>query len=603
VQQQQPQAYRQHPPLQQPSRRTQFQIPVASENVVVLDSVMQRELAERRERDFIERQQRARQQEAERRHLELEEQKRHEAQRFANMKVTKVMKRPSAVLAVVPNKVIDDLSDTSGERSQPSISERSASDKSVSAMVSPMPSPPVERQIDNVTTQKEQLQQPEDSDTTPAPPATHHLTPDEIEKRKKEKATQQQLLILQHVQAARAAKPQPKPNSKAPPPSKPTMPTEDEENKMQRLEDRKKREPRTKGVLFQRQHNGFLLRITRDGQPEKRKVEEPEHDDEDVDDVESISVSSGEEEEEEEEDVQPPAPKPFIPAPIPKISAWELGLPSSVVAAKSTTEEQTTQEPVLTETSEIEIELSFPQNEDLLESRDDRHHHRKSSKLGGGQRKNGKEHGKFKGAQSKAKVAPSHSNHNHNNSNKTRGNLKEAESKPSKDQRQGGADRQSTTVKKSVKVEEELDDVAGHKVETRDNSRHTNKSERRLQKPEGRSSSGGRGRGSSSRSMQSGRGRDGGGRGSGSGRFNSRNGEKSKFDCMREFGESKRQPRSKHQNEEYNKNAKNEKKSSSSVHNNNHNNARSRPTKGDKSKPTHGSRKPRKQQIAAAAED
>ena len=158
------------------------------------------------------------------------------------------------------------------------------------------------------------------------------LTEEEKEKRRQALALEQQQLILAHVQAGRAMreKQQLQHHQKQPAAAaKMVMELDiDDEAREQRHSHQTTRLPRTKGVAFRRFGNGSLRRVDRHGEPSlrlfktPRRQEEKETGDEAKKDAavidkgmnNSVAIAPM-------ETVQ----KEFIPAPIPKVSAWKLG--------------------------------------------------------------------------------------------------------------------------------------------------------------------------------------------------------------------------------------------------------------------------------------
>jgi len=92
---------------------------------------------------------------------------------------------------------------------------------------------------------------------------------------------------------------------------------EDDTAKQERLEHQKKRPERTKGVLFRRLANGSLVRVDRSGEPLPRKTFKRE--DASVEEEPSANNTKPTVPE------VPPPKKEFVPAPVPKVSAWKLG--------------------------------------------------------------------------------------------------------------------------------------------------------------------------------------------------------------------------------------------------------------------------------------
>jgi hypothetical protein len=94
-------------------------------------------------------------------------------------------------------------------------------------------------------------------------------------------------------------------------------PVEYSEKQKERLQHQQERQPRTKGVLFMRLSSGQLVRIDRHGEPlllaSNHSEEEPFED------------IAGEERKEEQSCITESSSKQFIPAPIPKVSAWAKG--------------------------------------------------------------------------------------------------------------------------------------------------------------------------------------------------------------------------------------------------------------------------------------
>jgi len=166
------------------------------------------------------------------------------------------------------------------------------------------------------------------------------LTEEEKEKRRQALALEQQQLILAHVQAGRAMreKQQLQHHQKQPAAAaKMVMELDiDDEAREQRHSHQTTRLPRTKGVAFRRFGNGSLRRVDRHGEPSlrlfktPRRQEEKETGDEAKKDAavidkgmnNSVAIAPM-------ETVQ----KEFIPAPIPKVSAWKLGPPPGIVPA------------------------------------------------------------------------------------------------------------------------------------------------------------------------------------------------------------------------------------------------------------------------------
>lgn len=136
----------------------------------------------------------------------------------------------------------------------------------------------------------------------------------EKERLRKSKAMEQQQLILQQVAAARR-----RTNNKSAPKvaivkREVEASIEASEKQKERLRHQEERHPRTKGVLFMRLSSGKIVRIDRHSEPlaiSEELFEEPE---------DAVADESKEE--------SAPATeikKPFVPAPIPRVSAWAKG--------------------------------------------------------------------------------------------------------------------------------------------------------------------------------------------------------------------------------------------------------------------------------------
>jgi hypothetical protein len=162
-------------------------------------------------------------------------------------------------------------------------------------------------------------------------PVEEFLTEAEKEQRRQALALEQQQRFLAHVQAARATRQQQQQrlveDSKPDPQQQQQQQRklkfgeldldEDDTAKQERLEHQKKRPERTKGVLFRRLANGSLVRVDRSGEPLPRKTFKRE--DASVEEVPSANHTKPTVPE------VPPPKKEFVPAPVPKVSAWKLG--------------------------------------------------------------------------------------------------------------------------------------------------------------------------------------------------------------------------------------------------------------------------------------
>jgi hypothetical protein len=143
-----------------------------------------------------------------------------------------------------------------------------------------------------------------------------NVDPDEKERRRKNKAMEQQQLILQQVAAARRRTTKTK-SAKVAIVKRDVV--ENSEKQKERVQHQEQRQPRTNGVLFMRISSGQLVRIDRHGEPlaSNNSAEEDAHFEEPEDYVA------------EEHKEQPPSiaesSKKFVPAPIPKVSAWAKG--------------------------------------------------------------------------------------------------------------------------------------------------------------------------------------------------------------------------------------------------------------------------------------
>ena len=142
-------------------------------------------------------------------------------------------------------------------------------------------------------------------------------TEEEKEQRRQATALEQQKKILAHVQAARKQQPHILESKK----SRGLDLDEDDVAKKERLRHQQSRQPRTKGVLFRRVPNGALVRVDRCGEPVPSKYFK--RDDASADE---LSVEDETRDTKESHDVNKLVPKEFVPAPIPKVSAWKLGM-------------------------------------------------------------------------------------------------------------------------------------------------------------------------------------------------------------------------------------------------------------------------------------
>ena len=111
--------------------------------------------------------------------------------------------------------------------------------------------------------------------------------------------------------------------AKAPPPRVLEEQTVAEERRRHRTT----RRPRTMGVLFKRLPDGSLVRVDRAGNPLPKPTTESTSDNDEA----TTGKESGQSDESEVEDDDvdgsnsEPDTKPFVPAPIPKVSAWTQG--------------------------------------------------------------------------------------------------------------------------------------------------------------------------------------------------------------------------------------------------------------------------------------
>jgi len=151
-------------------------------------------------------------------------------------------------------------------------------------------------------------------------------TEDEKEKRRQALALEQQQLVLRQVEAARAKRHSSKRQieKKEPPTRSHKVPMEDEKQKAERQEHQQSRGPRTKGMLFRRLADGSLVQTDRFGEPLPKEESNKE-----------LSMEEASDTPPKEADTPNEAPgakaeKPFVPAPIPKVSAWTLGPPASI---------------------------------------------------------------------------------------------------------------------------------------------------------------------------------------------------------------------------------------------------------------------------------
>uniref|UniRef100_A0A7S1D2H8 Uncharacterized protein n=1 Tax=Cyclophora tenuis TaxID=216820 RepID=A0A7S1D2H8_CYCTE len=177
-----------------------------------------------------------------------------------------------------------------------------------------------------------------DDSRVPSPRTSTWIDPidkiqDEKEKEKKRQdlAMEQQQLVLRQVAAARALRKKEKQEQQIQAKLKtysPTIPAEDEAVAEERRKHQQTRQSRTKGVLFKRLANGSLIRIDRSGNPLPKNRKDvaisdgDDEEDETTPDNESSCDSAG--------DKPDPVQKEFVPAPVPKVSAWKFGPPTTV---------------------------------------------------------------------------------------------------------------------------------------------------------------------------------------------------------------------------------------------------------------------------------
>jgi len=153
------------------------------------------------------------------------------------------------------------------------------------------------------------------------------LNDTEKERRRQVRAMEQQQLILQQVAAARRCATKAKsaaPKVSIAQHSPTTTRTEDSETRDARIQHQQKRQPRTKGFLFMRLSNGKVVRVDRHGElflP--REANKYVHDEEPEDGI----AEEGSAKEDPARYDNPDEKKAFVPAPIPKVSAWTQGSP------------------------------------------------------------------------------------------------------------------------------------------------------------------------------------------------------------------------------------------------------------------------------------
>jgi hypothetical protein len=119
----------------------------------------------------------------------------------------------------------------------------------------------------------------------------------EKERRRQARAFEQQQRILRQVEAARRMK------------HKPAAPRDPDDEEA--LQHQRERQPRTKGLLFTRLSNGLLMPIDRYGNPLRKETPKEEKDT--IQEVHEIKHA------------EPNTKNELVPAPVPKVSAWNQG--------------------------------------------------------------------------------------------------------------------------------------------------------------------------------------------------------------------------------------------------------------------------------------